>query len=65
MAKNSKKKLDLHKKQDLEAAKLGIHFYPGVSNQVKQIILEDAKDSQKNKGIRTTHEELVRLVKSL
>lgn len=65
MAKISKKKIDLHKKQKLEAAKLGIHFYPGVSNHVKQVILEGEKEFREGKGIQTTREELIRLVRSL
>lgn len=65
MIKISKKKIDLHKKQKLEAAKLGIRFYPGVSNHVKQIILEDAKESQKDKVIKTTREELLKFIRSL
>lgn len=43
MTKISKKKLDLHKKQKLEAAKLGIHFESNVLSDVKQLILEDKK----------------------
>lgn len=65
MTKVSKKKIDLRKKQKLEAAKLGIRFYPGVSSNVKQIILEDAKESQKDRGIRTTREELLKFIRSL
>lgn len=65
MTKISKKKLDLRKKQKVEAAKLGIRFYPGVSNHVKQAILEGEKELREGKGIQTTHEELVRLVRSL
>ena len=65
MIKNSKKKNDLHKKLDLEAAKLGIYFRPNVSIGVKQVILEDAIENRKDKAIQTMHEELVQLVRSL
>ena len=57
MTKISKKKLDLHKKQKLEAAKLGIHFESNVSPDIKQLILEDKKVEQN--AISCSYEEFL------
>lgn len=59
MTKISKKKNDLHKKQELEAAKLGIYFESNVSSDVKQLILEDKKVEQN--AISCSYEEFLSL----
>lgn len=63
MTKISKKKLDLRKKQKVEAAKLGIHFEPNVPVEIKQLILDDKKVEQN--AITCSYEEFLAINRRL